>query len=137
VDAETVRDSTPNRKRVTAGGARKLHPSHRERYTPITDEVIALLEQMKRELNTWRDVSAVSGTRLKVLRSIRHRKHANGKDRHTISLTVLDRLITTTGVGDLRDFTFFTPEDLVDMGIWKDVDKVDIKTDSRWEENRR
>jgi len=137
VDADSVRASTPSKRRLAASGAKKLHPNYRERYTPISDQVIALLEQMRDELGFWRDVSAVSGTRLKVLRSIRHRKHANGKDRKTISLTLLDRLITTTGVGNLRDFTFFTPEDLIKMGIWEDVDQVDITTDIRWEENRR
>jgi hypothetical protein len=39
--------------------------------------------------------------------------------RKAISMRVLDRAITTSGVGNLYDFTFFTAEDLVKLGIWK------------------
>jgi hypothetical protein len=33
-------------------------------------------------------------------------------------MTKLDEIITTTGVGSLRDYVFFTADDLVALGIW-------------------
>jgi hypothetical protein len=93
----------------------RKHPAHADLYTPHTPELKALFDQMKLELGTWRAVCLVSGTRLKVFRAIR-----NG-NRKAISMRMLDRLITTTGVGSLEDFVWFTADDLVALGIWKPV----------------
>lgn len=88
------------------------HPNSGDLYTPITPEVLELLNEMRRVHSTWRDVSAISKTRLRVLRRIR----TGG--RKAISMTLLDRLITTTGVGVLESFTWFTADDLVALGVW-------------------
>lgn len=94
----------------------KGHPNEGDVYTPITPEVVELFERMKAEGDgTWRQVAATCGMRLKVLRNIYTVR------RKTISLALLDRAITRTGVGNLRDYLWFTPQDLVAMGIWDDV----------------
>jgi hypothetical protein len=92
------------------------HPNARELYTPFTRDVVLLLERMRDEHGTWRDVAALSNTRLKVLRLTR-----NGA-RKAISMKLMDRLIQGTGVGSLDDFEWFTPEDLVKLGIWEDFE---------------
>jgi hypothetical protein len=81
----------------------------------MTPEVYALLERMHVEHGSWRMVCYLSKTRIKVLRNVR-----SGK-RKAVSMTFLDRLITTTDVGSLDDFTWFTADDLVALGIWKPV----------------
>jgi len=90
------------------------HPKGDELYTPLTREVVDLFWHMKEVHGTWRDVSYVTNTRLKVLRDMRH------GSRKAVSLTKLDAMITGAEVGDLRDFVWFTPEDLIRLGIWDD-----------------
>ena len=87
----------------------------------MTPEIIEMIERLRLEYGRWRDVSAISGLRLKQLRAIRQMKHANGKARKTISLTVMDRILTTTEVGHVNDYPWYTPDDLVDMGIWNPI----------------
>jgi len=90
------------------------HPKGDDLYTPMTPEVYGLLEQMYHEWeNNWRLVAWKGDIRLKVLRKLRQ-----GQVK-AVSMKRLDRLITGTGVGDLRDFPWFTADDLVAMGIWK------------------
>jgi hypothetical protein len=95
------------------------HPRHEDLYTPITPEIIELIWRMRAEHGTWRRVAFLSNTRLKVLRRIR-----TGK-RKAVSLRLLDRLCITTGVGSVEEFTWFTAEDLVALGIWKPTQYVD------------
>jgi len=94
----------------------RKHPSHGDLYTPYTPELQELFVRMKLEYGTYRRICAISGTRLKVFRAIR-----NG-NRKAISMRMLDRLITTTGVGTLDDYLWFTADDLVALGIWKPVE---------------
>lgn len=88
------------------------HPSSGDLYTPVTAEVIALLIRMKLKHRFWRDVSAISGTKLRVVRRLRYGEYK------TVSMSLLDRMITTTGVGSIEDFVWFTADDLVALGIW-------------------
>jgi hypothetical protein len=88
------------------------HPKKNDLYTPITPEMLELFVRMRARHESWRQVAYLSNTRLKVLRRWR-----NG-GRKTISMTKLDELITTTEVGDLRDYPWFTADDLVVLGIW-------------------
>ena len=90
------------------------HPLRGDLYTPLNAATTALFERMRAKHGSWREVAYLSHTRLKVL----HRFRAPGGTRKTISMTKLDELITTTGVGDLRDYVWFTPDDLIAMGIW-------------------
>jgi hypothetical protein len=85
----------------------------------MTPEVYDLLEQMRTELGSWRVVAWKGNIKLRVLRNIRQGK------RKAITLKVLDRMITGTGVGNLGQFTFFTAEDLVRLGIWSEPTYLD------------
>lgn len=95
------------------------HPLSGEVYTPMTTEVVEMIERLHLEYGQWRAVAEVSGLRLKQIRAIRQGKHANGKARKTISLTVMDRILTTTAMGHVNDYEWYTPDELVEMGIWK------------------
>jgi chromosome condensin MukBEF MukE localization factor len=89
------------------------HPKHGELYTPFTPEVMELLLRMRAELGSWYRVSEVSHTRVRALRVMYQGK------RKAISYPVLDRLCSTTGIGGVHEFLWFTPDDLVALGIWK------------------
>lgn len=93
----------------------RKHPNSGDLYTPVTPELIELFERMKSEHGTWRRVAAISETRLKVLRNLRRSK------RKAVSLRLLDRLCTTTNVGSVGEFTWFTADDLVALGVWEPV----------------
>jgi len=96
------------------------HPLKNDLYTPITPELLELFARMRAVHGSWRQVAYLSHTRLKVLRRWR-----NGT-RKAISMTKLDELITTTEVGSLRDYPWFTADDLVSPAIWdKPADPVD------------
>jgi len=99
---------------VTSADRKRLHPAHGELYTPIGPQFYALLDQLYLEYGSWRIVAWKTELRLKQLRTLRR------GERKAISLRVLDRMITTSGVGNLGDFIFFTAEDLVKLGIWKE-----------------
>jgi hypothetical protein len=107
------------------------HPLERgEYYTPMSDQVLDLLWAMKLEHGTWRMVAWRSGCRLKQLRNLR-----NGT-RRAISIRLLDRMITGTGVGSLDDFIWFEANDLVALGIWKPIQYVEgqnrVQGDTTW-----
>jgi hypothetical protein len=95
------------------------HPKHEDLYTPVTPEVLELFERMKQKYGTWSDVGWITNTNMKVLRCMRCRPGTAG--RKAISHSKLDSMITATGVGSVHDFVWFTAEDLVALGIWKDV----------------
>lgn len=102
----------------------KVHPKNAERYTPWGPNVVDLLERMYRELGTWRDVSWKGEIRMKALRGLRHGTHANlKKKRTTVSMTVLDRMIQGCGVGSLSEFEWFTPDELIERGLWEPFEK--------------
>src|SRR4051794_39293953 len=89
------------------------HPNWADLYTPITPEVLDLFERMRDEHGSWRIVCAISKTRLKTMRNLRR------GNRKCISQRLLDRLCSSTEVGSVDEFTWFTPEDLIALGIWK------------------
>jgi len=93
---------------------KRRHPNGHDLYTPLGPQVRELLWRMHDEHGTWREVSALSAIRLKIIRNIRR-----DMNRRAISMTMLDRLITATGVGSLEEFQWFTANDLVRLGIWK------------------
>jgi hypothetical protein len=95
------------------------HPLDGEVYTPMTTEVTELLMRMRLEYSRWHDIAAISGLRSKQVRSLRDGKHANGDVRKTVSYTTLDKLITATAVGQISDYPWYTPSQLIEMGIWE------------------
>lgn len=56
---------------------------------------------------------------MKVFRNLRRGR------RKAVSLRLLDRIVTTTEVGSVEEFTWFTADDLVKLGIWKPVQYVE------------
>jgi hypothetical protein len=97
------------------------HPNSGDLYTPVSHQLIDLFERMRQEHGSWRVVCAVSDTRLKVLRNMRRGA------RKSISQRSLDRLCTTTGVGSIREFEWFTADEMVRMGVWDPVLYVEGK----------
>jgi hypothetical protein len=96
------------------------HPAHGDLYTPMTPEIIEMLNQLYREYGSWRRVAYFTDTRLKVLRNLRQGR------RKAISMRVLDRILTGTNrEGTLDQYLWFTADDLVTLGIWKPVQYVE------------
>lgn len=89
------------------------HPNWAELYTPITPQILDLFERMRVEHGSWRNVCAISKTRLKTMRNLRR------GNRKCISQRLLDRLCSSTEVGSVNEFTWFTADDLIALGIWK------------------
>jgi hypothetical protein len=107
---------------------KSYHPLSGDLYTPLTPEVMALFERMREHCGSWREVCARSNTKLKVLRRLRGQSYGA----KAISMSFLDRLITTTEVGSLDDYLWFTADDLVALGVWdKPADPIDGAVRSR------
>ena len=83
-------------------------------YTPITPQVHAWMDQMRREYGSWSMIAAVCDMRIKSVHNIRYKR-----DRWSISLRTMDKMMTATGIGNLNDFVWFRAEDMVRHGIWK------------------
>jgi|SRR5215472_13457136 len=99
------------------------HPKSGDLYTPVNEEILDLFARMRHRHGSWREVAYLSNTRLKVLRRWRR------LEVKAISMTKLDELITTTEVGSLRDYVWFTADDLVALGIWeKPAEPLNLKT---------
>lgn len=93
----------------------KRHPNDGDLYTPITPQLMALIVRMRQEHGTWSNVCAVSKTKKRVLRKLYK------LEIRAVSMTLLDRLCTTTEVGSVGEFPWFTAEDLVALGIWDEL----------------
>jgi hypothetical protein len=91
------------------------HPKAGELYTPVTPEVIAVIQATKRKCGTWETMAYHTKTRSRIFR-----RYLKGYHK-AISLTMMDRLLVTLGEGNLDDFLWFTPEDLIELGIWKET----------------
>jgi hypothetical protein len=107
------------------------HPAHGDVYTPVTLELLELIDEMKERLGTWRLLAARSGLRTRQLRYLRQ------EDRIAISLRTMDRLITASGIGSLDDLVWFTPDDLVELGIWDPPHYLDSSVEARQEDAQR
>jgi hypothetical protein len=92
-----------------------------EVYTPVTPEFLQMMQRMRAEYGTWRAVAAASGVRTRILRNLHKGR------RKAVSHTMVDKLCSTTGVGGVHEFTWFTLEDLFALGIW-----VHPKNGQRW-----
>jgi hypothetical protein len=97
------------------------HPNSGDLYTPITSEVVQLLDRMRAEHGSWRAVSQCTYhgdpkdyVKLRVIRRIYTGHYI------TVAMKTLDRLVTDTQIGNIQNFLWFTPEDLIALGLWKD-----------------
>lgn len=93
----------------------KRHPNDYDLYTPVTPELLELLHRMRAEHGSWREVAAISGTKIRVLRRL-HRG-----ERKAVSMRLLDRLMQATRVGHVEEFLWFTADDLTKLGIWDPI----------------
>lgn len=93
---------------------KSVHPNRGDLYTPITPEFLDLLERMRAECGNWRLLAAAVPMRMKVLRNLR-----KGKQRKAVSQSLVDKMCTTTGVGSIQEFEWFTADDMVSLGIWR------------------
>lgn len=89
------------------------HPASGDLYTPITPEIVDLLWRLYAEYGSWTVVAYHCAVRLRMLRRIRNRESK------TISQSLLDKIITLGRIGNIRDYPWFTADDLVAMGIWE------------------
>lgn len=114
------------------------HPNPRgDLYTPITPEFMGLLDRMRAECGSWRLVAAKCNMRMKTLRRIRKRA-GSGPEQRAISLTTVDKMCIATGVGSSAEFIWFTADDLVTLGIWKQpvsIEKQVVKVKTREEKH--
>lgn len=96
-------------------GEKTVHPLRdKDWYTPVTPEMIAMLERQKQRYGTWRALAAAIPVRTRVLRFIR-----NGRNK-AVSMSLWERVLIATGLEHtLEDYIWFTPEDLVKLGIWR------------------
>jgi len=93
------------------------HPNDWDLYTPITEDILSFMSRLHDINGSWRKVAEITETRLRVLRRIRT------GERKTISMTLLDRMLTRLDVGGItvEDFDWYTPNELVERGIWQDT----------------
>jgi len=94
-------------------------------FTPVNEDVAALIIEMREATGgTWRTLTAATGVKGRMCRRLitAHRGLGIGhkNKRAVISIGVMDRLITGTGVGSLDDFEWFTHFDLIRLGIWNE-----------------
>src|SRR6478736_4319774 len=78
------------------------------RFTPVTPEVVELLELVKAEHDgTWDELAAAVGIRVRQLRRIRN-KHK------TVSLRVMDQILARSGYGyRLHTLPWYTVDELI------------------------
>ena len=105
------------------------HPNEGDLYTPLTPELLQHLVRMRDELGSWREVAAAAGVRTRVLR--RHHR----VEVRCISMTLMDRLCSSTGVGHVSEYTWFEAKDLVALGLWSPVVYLDGRITRREHED--
>lgn len=105
----------------TPSASGRRHLLHgKDLYTPLTTDIMDLLYRVYVREGTWRGVARVMGMRMQPTRGCRELRKIRAGKVKAISMTVLDRMLTHSGFGvTVSDFTWFTPEDLVELGVWE------------------
>jgi hypothetical protein len=92
-------------------------------WTPLTDEVIGLIEMAKeRSGMSWDLFARTSGHRARILRRYRtrHPETKKTRRRNAIPLRVLDKYLTLGGLqAQIRELPWYTPEQMVEHGHWQ------------------
>lgn len=94
------------------------HPKHNDLYTPVTDEVLQVIKDVKALYVTWPVVAFHTGMRDRILRRYLKGQHT------AMSMTTMDRLLVALGRGHLNDFLWFTADDMMELGLWKKTQYV-------------
>jgi hypothetical protein len=86
-------------------------------YTFIDEDLFEMLGRMRQKCGSWNEVHATSGMKVRALRRLHNPRPGEPE---LVSMSVVDRLIQTTGVGALTDLEWYTPTELVEMGVWRE-----------------
>lgn len=83
------------------------------RWTPVTETVVHIIQQLEREAGTREALALASGVKPRqIYRLVRQRQKC-------VSLSVLDRLLAkSTSSHRLEDFPWYTIEELQENKIW-------------------
>lgn len=76
---------------------------------------MALLEEVRVACGSWKSVVRQARMSTRYLRMIR-----NDDGRVAVSMAVMDKILSRTGfAGRLDDLPWYTPDQLVEIGVWK------------------
>jgi hypothetical protein len=89
-----------------------------ELFTPVNDDLLALLERLRNEWGSWSAVGRGARVSQRWLRKLRLGRYK------TISYHSLDQMLLNLGVvGETQKLTWYTIDELVEVGIWKEQQK--------------
>lgn len=80
----------------------------------MTPDLLEFLDGVKRGCGGWDRVAW-----LIQVNSSRPLRRIMAGGQLTVSMSLMDKVVTRTGYGDLNDWVWFTPEDLQVLGLWK------------------
>lgn len=118
-----------------AGGPeRSAHHPHLVRggefYTPRDERFLGLLDELRLEHGSWKNVVRQARISTRAFRRIR----LDGRTQ-AVSQTVVDKILSRTGfVHRMVDLEWYTPDELVEKGIWKPHNTDGLV---RWDEQGR
>lgn len=86
-----------------------------ETYTMKDEKFFTLLDELRKQAGgNWKDIARASRLSTRTVRRMR-----NGQNQ-TVSWTYMDKMLSRMGFPHrIQEFEFYTPEQLVEMGIWK------------------
>lgn len=97
------------------------HPTREgDYYTPVTTGMLELFDQIRLEHGgTWKSVVSEARVSTRWFRRLRHGHY------QSISYRTLEKVLTRTGMEHrMNDFVWYTPKQMVEMGIWRPM-KID------------
>lgn len=101
-------------------------------YTPLTTEIVELLEDMHRLYGTWAMVGFHVGVKLRCLRRWRDPKSGY----KSISMTVLDRILCQQWRLTLEDFVWYTADEMCEEGFWEGTDRYVLDKEMRRDDGK-
>ena len=83
------------------------------RWTPVNQEVLDILQFLKREAGNWTTLSVATGVKARQVRRLR-----NGAQK-CVSMTLMDKLLARSSMSHLlQTLPWYTIEELQEMGLW-------------------
>ena len=90
-----------------------------ELYTPVNEDLLALFERLRDEWGSWRKMGEAARVSQRWIRYVRQGRFK------TMSMKVLDDMLSNLGAAGLvQQLDWYTPEELVERGIWKEQPTV-------------